>query len=115
VIAPWDDRWSGLHYRGHWRKLKQAGAWLDTISRGAAGTQVSVTLGAGRPIFLLRGGPGAAKVELREGAHRKVLTLARRSSSASRVLVGPARSRPGAVSLRVLQGMVDLDGVAVEA
>jgi hypothetical protein len=114
VIAPWDDHWSGLHYRGHWRKLRQAGAWLDTISRGVAGTQVSATLGAGRPVFLLREVPAAAKVELREGSHRTVLALARGSSSVSREVVGPARPRPGAVSLRVLQGKVDLDGVAVE-
>jgi hypothetical protein len=114
VIAPWGDRWSGLHYRGHWHELKQAGAWLDTVSRGAAGAQVSTTLGAGRPIFLLRGASAAAKVELREGSHREVLKLARGSSSVSRAVVGPARTRAGAVSLRVLRGTVDLDGVAVE-
>jgi len=114
VLVPLDDRWSGLHYRGRWRKLKQADAWLATVSRGGSGAQVTSTLGAGRPVFVLRGAPGAAKVEVREGSHRQVFTVAHISGGASRLVTGANRSRAGAVSLRVLQGTVDLDGVAVE-
>ena len=114
VLVPLDDRWSGLHYRGRWRKLEQAGAWLGTVSRGGTGAQVTATLGAGRPVFMLRGAPGAAKVEVREGSRRQTFTLAHISSSASRLITGATRPRSGAVSLRVLQGTVDLDGVAVE-
>jgi hypothetical protein len=114
VIVPDDDRWSGLHYRGHWLHLKQAGAWLDTVSRAGAGAQVSATLGAGRPVFLMRATPAAAKVEIRAGSKREVLSVAGGVGGASRVITAEQRSRPGATSLRVLEGTVDLDGVAVE-
>lgn len=114
VLVPLDDRWSGLRYQGRWHKLEQAGAWLGTVSRGATGAQATATLGAGRPVFMLRAAPGTAKVEVREGSHRQVFALAHLSSGASRLLAGAARSRSGTVSLRVLQGTVDLDGVAVE-
>jgi hypothetical protein len=114
VLVPHGDRWSGLHYRGHWRRLKQGGAWLDTVSRAGAGAQVSATLGAGRPVFLLRAMPTAAKVEVRTGSQREVLAVARGSDSSSRLLTVAQRSRAGSVSLRVLEGTVDLDGVAVE-
>jgi hypothetical protein len=114
VLVPLDDRSSALRYRGRWRKLKQSGAWLDTVSRGGAGAQVTATLGVGRPIFMLRGAPGAAKVEVREGSHSQVITVAHISTSASRLVTGATRAHSGTVSLRVLQGTVDLDGVAVE-
>jgi len=114
VLVPHDDRWSGLHYRGHWQRLKQAGAWLDTVSRAGAGAQVSATLGAGRPAFLLRALPSAAKVEVRGGSSREVFAVARSLRHAPHLIIAVARSLGGAVSLRVLEGTVDLDGVAVE-
>jgi hypothetical protein len=94
--------------------MEQAGAWLGTVSRGGAGAQATATLAAGRPVFVLRGAPGMAKVEVREGSNRQVFTLAHISGSASRLVTGATRSRSGTVSLRVLHGTVDLDGVAVE-
>jgi hypothetical protein len=115
VLVPLDDRSSGIHYRGRWRKLEQAGAWLSTVSRGGSGAQVTATLGAGRPVFMLRGAPRVAKVEVREGSHRQVFAVAHISGGASRLVAGADRSRAGAVSLRVLKGTVDLDGVAVES
>ncbi|HTC73534.1 MAG TPA: choice-of-anchor D domain-containing protein, partial [Solirubrobacteraceae bacterium] len=114
VLVPYDDRWSGLHYQGRWRHLKQAGAWLGTVSRAGGGAQVSATLGAGRPVFLMRATSAAAKVEIRAGSKREVLSVASGPSGASRVITAEQRSRPGATSLRVLEGTVDLDGVAVE-
>jgi hypothetical protein len=63
---------------------------------------------------MLRGAPGASKLELREGSRREVFTVAHISGGASRLLTGASRSHAGTVSLRVLQGTVDLDGVAVE-
>jgi hypothetical protein len=114
VLVPYDDRWSGLHYRGRWRRMKQAGAWLGTVSRGGAGSQVSVKLGAGRPVFMLRGMSTAAKVEVRAGAHREVFSVAKGQAGAPRQITAAERSAAGPVSLRVLEGTADLDGVAVE-
>jgi hypothetical protein len=115
VLVPYDDRSSRLRYRGRWQRLTQAGAWLDTVSRGGRGAQVSITLGPGRPVFLLRATAAAAKVEVSADSRRQLFAVARGSSGASRLLTAAARSHRGTASLRVLQGTVELDGVAVEA
>jgi hypothetical protein len=114
VIVPHDDRWSGLRYAGRWRRLEQPGAWLGTITRAAAGAEVSATLPPGRPVLVLRAAAQAAQVEVRAGAHHEELAIARGSSDALREITATARSRAGTVSLRVLKGTVNLDGVAVE-
>ncbi|MFZ1155324.1 MAG: hypothetical protein WAN93_10515, partial [Solirubrobacteraceae bacterium] len=76
VLVPNDDRWSGLHYHGHWQRKKQSGAWLGTVSRAGVGGQVSMRLGSGRPVFLLRGTAAGAKVEVRAGSQREVFAVA---------------------------------------
>ena len=114
VLVPYDDRWSALHYSGHWQHLKQAGAWLDTVSRAGAGARVSVTLDAGRPLFLLRATRDAAQVEVRAGVLRQVFAVAPGSSIAPRLIAAGDHSHRGTVSLRVLRGTIELDGVAVE-
>jgi hypothetical protein len=114
VLVPDDDRWSGLRYYGHWQHKKQSGAWLDTVSRAGAGGQVSGRLGSGRPVFLLRGTAAGAKVEVRAGSHREAFAVVRGASSSSRLVVAAKRPHTGRVSMRVLKGTVNLDGVAVE-
>jgi len=113
VVVPYDNRWSGLHYRGRWRQVKQAGAWLGSVSRASAGARVSLTLAAGRPVFLMRALPTAAKVEIRTGSHRQVFAIAS-GAAGVRWITAQQRPKAGAVSLLVLKGTVDLDGVAVE-
>jgi hypothetical protein len=114
ALVPYDDRWSGLHYRGRWRRLEQAGAWLGTVSHAPAGAAVAMTLHAGRPVFLLRATAAPAKVEVRAGSRRQVFVVASGHAGVSRQITAAARSAAGAVSLLVLNGTVDLDGVAVE-
>jgi hypothetical protein len=114
VLVPHDDRWSGLRYRGSWHRLEQPGAWLGTVSRGAGGAQVSMRLGAGRPVLMLRSTSAAAQVEVRAGSHRQVFTIAKGPAGALRQITATERSTAGTVSLLVLKGTVDLDGVAVE-
>jgi hypothetical protein len=114
VLVPHDDRWSGLRYRGSWRRLEQAGAWLGTVSRGAGGAGVSMRLGAGRPVFMLRGTSSAAQVEVRVGSHRQVFAIAKGPAGVLRQITAIERSTAGTVSLLVAKGTVDLDGVAVE-
>ncbi|MGP0100225.1 MAG: choice-of-anchor D domain-containing protein [Solirubrobacteraceae bacterium] len=114
VLVPYDDRWSGLQYHGRWQRVKQVGAWLDTVSRGSAGAQVSLRLAAGRPVFVLRATSAAAKVEVRAGSHRQAFAIAKGPAGALRQITALERSTAGPVSLQVLKGTVDLDGVAVE-
>ncbi len=114
VLVPSDDRWSGLHYRGRWQRKKQAGAWLGTVSRTSAGGRVSVRLGSGRPVFLLRGTAAGAKVEVHAGSRREVFAVAHSQPGSSRAILAAGRSHAGTVSMRVMTGTVNLDGVAVE-
>ena len=114
VLVPEDDRWRGLHYRGDWQHIQQSSAWLGTVTRGQAGAQVSTTLGAGHAVFMLRGTPHPARVEIRSGTRRQVFAIAAGATAASRKITAAKRSHAGTVSLRVLSGTVDLDGVAVE-
>ncbi len=115
VLVPFDDRWGGLRYRGAWRRATVAGAWMGTLSSGGAGATVSATLAAGRPVFLLRASAHGARVEVRSGAHRQVFSIAGGSGGSSRALAAARRTGKGTVSLRVLHGTAELDGVAVEA
>jgi hypothetical protein len=73
-----------------------------------------VKLGAGRPVFMLRGMSTAAKVEVRAGSHREVFAVAKGPAGVLRQIAGVERPGVGLVSLLVLKGTVDLDGVAVE-
>jgi hypothetical protein len=114
VLVPHDDRWSGLRYRGSWHRLEQPGAWLDTVSRGNAGAEVSMRLAQGRPVLMLRGTSAAAQVEVRAGSHRQVFAIAKSPVGALRQITAMERSTAGTISLLVLKGTVDLDGVAVE-
>lgn len=114
VIVPYGIRWSGLRYRGRWRQVKQTGAWLGSVSSAAAGAAVSATLGPGRPVLVLRAMPAAATVEVRAGAHRQVFAIASGRAGALRQVTAQQRSKAGPVSLLVLKGTVDLNGVAVE-
>jgi hypothetical protein len=65
-------------------------------------------------VFMLRGMSTAAKVEVRAGSHREVFSVAKGQAGAPRQITAAERSAVGPVSLRVLEGTVDLDGVAVE-
>jgi hypothetical protein len=115
VLVPQDDRASGaLRYAGSWRHFALAGAWDGGVSRAAAGATVSANLAAGRPVFELREGSREAHVELVDGAQREVLDVGGKRAGALWLLVAPVRSHAGSVTLRVLRGTVDLDGVGVE-
>lgn len=114
VLVPEDERSRALHYAGQWRHVALAGAWKGGVSHAGAGAQVSASLGAGRPVFELRRTSHEAKVELLAGAHRNVFVLAGAATGSLALLKGAERPRAGVVSLRVLSGTVDLDGVAVE-
>jgi hypothetical protein len=115
VLVPDDDRSSGLlRYAGSWRHVALARAWYGSVSEVSAGASVSANLTAGRPIFELRESSRQAQVELSAGTQREVLNVGGRRAGALWLLAAPARSHAGTVTLRVLSGTVDLDGVGVE-
>lgn len=113
ALVPYDARWRGLRYRGRWQRRTEPGAWTDTVARGGAGAEVSARLPAGRPVFALGATAGDARVEVLAGNRRQVFALAR-GAGGLREITAAARAGSGTVSLRVLDGTVDLDGVAVE-
>jgi hypothetical protein len=114
VVVPHDDRWSGLVFNGRWQRLKEPGAWLDTISRAGSGASVSARLAPGRPVFLLRATTRTATVEVRTGTGRQTFTVAGGAPGAARQITAAARRRAGTVTLAVVKGTIDLDGVADE-
>ncbi len=114
VLVPYDDRWSGLHYRGYWQRMRQPDAWLGTVSRATSGAHAAASLPSGRPVFMLRATSAEAKVEVRAGGARQVFVVAGGPSGALRQITAGERTRAGMVSLWVLKGTVELDGVAVE-
>jgi (2Fe-2S) ferredoxin len=115
VLVPQDDRSNGaLRYAGSWRHVALARAWYGGVSEASAGASVSANLPAGRPVFELRENSREAHVELSDGAQREVLTVGRARAGALWLLAAPARSHAGAVTLRVISGTADLDGVGVE-
>ncbi len=50
LLTPLDDRAAALVYRGHWRKLDEAGAWRGTVSIGTSGASLTAHLARGRPV-----------------------------------------------------------------
>jgi Domain of unknown function (DUF4430) len=114
VLVPEDERSSALRYAGQWRHVALAGAWDGGVSQASARAQVSASFGAGRPVFELRKTSHEATVELLAGAHRKVVVLTGGSTGSLALVKDAERLRAGVVSLRVLSGTVDLDGVATE-
>jgi hypothetical protein len=113
TLTPLDDRSPALHLAGPWRRVAEAAAWRGTLTVGSRGAMLSVRLGRGRPAFIVRRVRHAARVEIVAGAHSRIVQIAGSRGGASRVLVGAVRSRPGVVRLRVLDGSVGIDGVAV--
>jgi len=113
VLTPLDDRAAAIHYRGHWRRAASAGAWRGTLTIGTAGASLAVHLARGRPVFIVGGAHQHARVEVRAGTRREISLIADSHAGASRLLIGAGRLRAGTVWLRVLNGTVAIDGVAV--
>lgn len=113
ALVPYGARWHGLRYRGRWQRRTERGAWMETVARGRSGAEVSAWLPAGRPVFTLSATAADARVEVLAGARRQVFAVAR-GGAGLQAIIAAARSRAGMVSLHVLDGTVDVNGVAVE-
>jgi hypothetical protein len=112
VLVPVDDRARALRYRGSWTPTPDRAAWNGTISRGGEGARMRVRLPAGRPLLALRAGRAPARLAVRAGGRRDVFRVAP-GRDAERRVTAARRGRAGSVTLRVLRGRVQLDGVAV--
>jgi hypothetical protein len=111
VLVPRDDH--TLQVGGDWMRASDRGAWMATVTRGAAGAQLALRLGPGRPAFVVRSGHASARVEVRAGPHVSLYAIAGGSAPQTRQLLGPRRTQAGTVELKVLSGSVSVDGVGL--
>jgi hypothetical protein len=109
AVVPLDDRAGAVRLR-RWSPRVGATAWRRTLSRGRAGDRGSTTLAAGHPVLVLGAG-GPARIELRAGRVGQIVTAGR--ATTTRTITATRAVPAGPVALRVVSGVVDLDGVAV--
>jgi hypothetical protein len=102
VLVPIDDRSHKISRRGRWARLRSAAAWDGTLLRGRPGARLMVKLTAGRPALVL-GGHGRATVRIGS----RVIRV-----RSGRTVYGKARKSAGRVTVSVIRGSIDLDGVA---
>jgi hypothetical protein len=115
ALVPRDDRAEGLSYSGRWRRHQVAAAWLQTVSEGRNGASVHTSVPAGRPVISLLAGARTALIEVRSRSGRQVFRIARRDhGSAEREVVVGRRESGGPLTVKVLGGAVDFDGISVE-
>jgi hypothetical protein len=112
TLTPLDDRSPLLRFAGRWLRITEPSAWLGTVTVGSAGASLSVRLGSGRPVFIVRGVGHSARIQVR-GTRSQVLVLTASRSGLSRALIGSDRHRAGTVQFRVLSGTVKIDAVAL--
>lgn len=103
VLVPIDDRSRSVRRRGAWRKVRSASAWRGTLLRGRRGARLRVRLAPGRPALLARGRRSAT---VRIGSRRVRVRPGRRT------VLGVKRAGAGVVTMSVVSGSIDLDGVA---
>jgi hypothetical protein len=111
LLFPLDARSAALRYRGRWRFVRDARAWHQIVAIGDPGATLSVRLGRGRPVFIVRDAHGKARVQISVGARSE--TVAVSAGAVTRLLFARRRARAGAVRLRVLSGTLGIDGVAL--
>ncbi len=112
TLTPLGIRSSALHFHGHWRRRREQRAWQGAIMLGSRGATLTVTLAPGRPVLILRDVSEAALLEMRSDGHSGTFKL-KAGGDATRLLIGKARARRCAVTLRIVRGAVGLDAVAL--
>jgi hypothetical protein len=112
LLSPIDDRSPRLKYHGSWRHEREPGAWDATVTVGGAGASLTVRLPAGSPVFILRARHRRARVQVLEGTRPAIFNLAA-AGAASRLLIAARRTHSGTVTLRILDGTLALDAVAI--
>jgi hypothetical protein len=102
VLVPVDDRSHAVSRRGPWRRVGSTKAWDGTLLRGRRGARLRVKLAAGRAALVLG------------GRHRAVVRIGSRlvKVRGGHTAYGNARKKAGTVTIRVVRGSIDLDGVA---
>jgi hypothetical protein len=113
LLFPFDARARALHYRGRWRFVVDARAWHHVVAIGRVGATLTVHLGRGRPVFIVRDSHRKTRLEISAGGHSKTFTVP--AGAVTRLLLAPRRARAGTVRLRVLAGAVGIDGAALIA
>jgi hypothetical protein len=102
VLVPIDDRSHRISHHGRWARVRSAAAWDGTLLRGRRGASLKVKLAAGRPALDLA---GHGRAVVRIGS--RVVKV-----RAGHTAYGARRKAPGKVTITVVGGSIDLDGVA---
>jgi hypothetical protein len=102
VLVPIDDRSRTLARRGSWRRVRSSTAWDGTLLRGRRGARLSVKLAAGRPALDVA---GHGRAVVRIGS--RVVKV-----RGGHTAYGKKRRKAGRVTVTVVRGSIDLDGVA---
>lgn len=106
--------WRQLRYRGRWRRRRDGDAIDGFVMAGSEDARAQVRLGPGRPVFALLAASPTARVEVRAGRTTRVVLIRRTRNGTHPLLVVLAQQRHASlVSLRVLGGVAELDGVAL--
>ncbi len=110
VLVPRDDR--ALELGRGWTAGSDRKAWAKTVSLGGPGAAARIRLAAGRPVLFVRGLRRAAQIELSGAGRREVFRISASTAAVSRMVKGARRAK-GTLTIRVLDGKVGLDGVAL--
>ena len=99
------------------RNLYEPAVMLDHgfpyLSIGRPAAMLRINLGRGRPVFVLRDIRHRARIEVIEGAHHKSFDVLSVAPGQSRALVTSRLIDPGYIELRVVDGTVGVDAIAL--
>jgi hypothetical protein len=118
VVFPYNDRGKGRKYSSGWTKVRAKRAWRGGYSQSSrrGATMRFTTKGGGRIYLVARTGPNGGKAVVQaRGGKRKVVSFKTKKQRFRRVvaIVNRTDKRVVRFRLRVLRGLVTVDGIGV--
>lgn len=116
VVVPTDDRVRGVRFGGRWARDRDARAWRLTTTRMRRGATLTARVAVGRPTLVVRADRKTARVELRVGNGRtQRITVRGRKDGRTLFVSGRRNAKAGTLRVKVLSGVVHVDGVAARS
>ncbi len=113
VVVPVDDRLRSVRFKGRWARDRDTRAWRRTTTRMRKGATLTTRIRAGRPTLVVRSDRRTARIEMRVGDGRPQRLKVRGRKDGRTAFVSGRRSKKTAtVRVKVLSGIVHVDGVA---